>query len=231
MALNLRFNSFISGNFLGFSDSSDPDVSFFSSVPEEQTKYFSFHNITVELFFSEQDAFSILHLNIRSLNKNIEHLKTFLAKLGFGFQIICLTESWYFADACNKNIYGQPGYTSVHHVRNYGQRGEICIFLHDPIIFKLRPDLSINNEKNNEKNILISNQYRQPSSKDKIHEVYHKNCFSKSKTRNKPAYIVSNLNLNLPDYNIKAKVKSYINLLFQNNYIKLHFKTIKFETF
>ena len=36
---------------------------------------------------SEKDAFLILHLNIWSLNKKFENLRTFLVKLGFGFQI------------------------------------------------------------------------------------------------------------------------------------------------
>ena len=35
----------------------------------------------------------ILHLNMRSLNKNFENLKASLDELGSGFQIICLTKS------------------------------------------------------------------------------------------------------------------------------------------
>ena len=65
-----------------------------------------------------------LHLNtIRNLNKNVEYLTTFSAKLASGFQIICLTESWCFADADNENIYGLPGYIRMHQVRNHGQCG------------------------------------------------------------------------------------------------------------
>ena len=96
--------------------------------------------------------------------KNLENLRTFLAELGFGFQIICLTESSCSADADNESIYGLPHFTSVDQVRNRGQGGGICIFLHDSLI--LQPDLSINNEEmevfsikiinKNSKNILIS---------------------------------------------------------------------------
>ena len=77
-----------------------------------------------ELNSSEKDAFSIFHLNIRSLNKNLQNLKTFLAELGCGCQIICLTESWCSTDGGNNSNYGLPGYTSVHQVRNNGQ-GEV----------------------------------------------------------------------------------------------------------
>ena len=104
-----------------------------------------------ELNSSEKDAFSIFHLNIKSLNKNLQNLKTFLAELGCGCQIICLTEFWCSTDGDNNSIYELPGYTSVHQVRNNGQGkmgvgGEICIFLHDSSVFELRPDISKSNK-------------------------------------------------------------------------------------
>ena len=39
-------------------------------------------------------GFSILHLNIRSINKNFENLKHFLIGLRIEFDVICLTETW-----------------------------------------------------------------------------------------------------------------------------------------
>ena len=51
-----------------------------------------------------------------------------------------------------------------------------------------------------------------------------KQLFNKTKTLGKPTYIVSDLNSNLLDCNVNAKVKTYINLLFQNNYIPLILK-------
>ena len=39
------------------SDSSDPDVNFFNSVPKEDTKDFSADDISVELNSSEKDPF------------------------------------------------------------------------------------------------------------------------------------------------------------------------------
>ena len=104
-----------------------------------------------ELNSSEKDAFSIFHLNIKSRNKNLQNLKTFLAELGCGCQIICLTEFWCSTDGDNNSIYELPGYTSVHQVRNNGQGkvevgGEICIFLHDSSVFELRPDISKSNK-------------------------------------------------------------------------------------
>ena len=71
---NFSFNVFNSANFPGVSESSDPNVNFFNSLPKEQPKCFSIDSITVELNSTEKDVFSILHFNIRSLNKNFENI-------------------------------------------------------------------------------------------------------------------------------------------------------------
>ena len=126
---NLYFHPSNSENFLRVSDSSDPYVNFFNSVPKEHIKYFTADNITVELHSSEKDAPSILYFNMRSLNKNFEILKVLSAELCFGFQMICLTESWCSADGDNENIFGLPGYPKVHQVRNHGQGGRGDLYL------------------------------------------------------------------------------------------------------
>ena len=67
----------------------------------------------------------------------------------------------------------------------------ICVFLHDSLICRLRPHLSINSDameaffieiiNKNFKNILVSTHYRHPSSKGRIFEEYLKIFFSKTK--------------------------------------------------
>ena len=48
-----------------------------------------------------------------------------------------------------------------------------------------------------------------------------KQLFNKTKTPGKPTYIVSDLNSNLLDCHVNAKVKTDVKLLFQNNYVPL----------
>ena len=40
------------------------------------------------------DSFSVMSLNIRSTNKNIDELKIFLHKLKYDFDVLCLQETW-----------------------------------------------------------------------------------------------------------------------------------------
>ena len=68
---NRRFDPSNSENFLGVSDSSDPNVNFFNSVSKKLTKYFSVLNATANLDFSEKDALPIEQkLSIRCFEQN-----------------------------------------------------------------------------------------------------------------------------------------------------------------
>ena len=132
-------------------------------------------------------------------------------------------------DPENEKTYGLPGYVSVHQciksrimdkVEGRGRECKICVFLNDSLIFKLRPDLSRNNEEmeafslefidKKSKNILTSVQYRHPSNKAKIFEEYLQSFPAKPKQQ-----------INQPI------LKSFVNLLLQNNCISLVLKPRK----
>ena len=91
-------------------------------------------NLTIseaKYFFKENlNKFSILNINIRSMNKNIDSLKSMLHNLNFSFKIICITETWCRGSENNSN-YGIPGYTSIHQPRAVSQisnhAGEMCV--------------------------------------------------------------------------------------------------------
>ena len=73
--------------------------------------------------------FSVLHLNIRSLNKNYENQKNLLGEINFCFKVICITESWYSDALHTNNRYQLPNYASIHQVRKNGKTvGSITIF-------------------------------------------------------------------------------------------------------
>ena len=61
--------------------------------------------------------FSVLHLNIRSLNKNFESLNNLLVEINFCFKVICITESWSSDDLHTNNRYQLPQYVSIYQVR------------------------------------------------------------------------------------------------------------------
>ena len=78
------------------------------------------------------------------------------------------------------------------------------------MIFKQRPDLSVNDENiealcveiiNKKIRITLANtQHRQPAGEIKQNEKYLKNFFKKTIKADQPIYIQGKLNLNLLDY-------------------------------
>ena len=133
---NPRFIPISSENLLEWVIFFYADVSFFNSVPKEHIKCFSTDGINLELNSSEKDAFSMLHINIRSLKRNFENLRTFLAKLGFGFQIICLTETDLLLTLTTKISMNCQEVTLVCIKLGIMERGiGICIFLNGSLIF------------------------------------------------------------------------------------------------
>ena len=222
----LKFNPYDSENLL-LDNNSDPDENFFKESYFTDTKYFSAEEAKLKPSCSKSNSFSLLHLNIRSLQRNFDKLTEFLDNLDFEFKVICISETW-----CSKNVrcnilYKIRNYNSIHQIRGNGKAGGgMAMFIHNTLIYNMKPDLSINNDNiealcieivnNNGKNILINTQYRQSAGLYSEFEKYMKDFTNKVKNNGKDLYIVGDMNLNLLDHRSNSKVKEYLNIVSQN---------------
>ena len=80
-----------------------------------------------------ESRFSLLHLNARSLNKNIDQLDLFINAINHKFSIIAISETWENKDIPSKPHL--PGYCCVSIPRS-GRGGGVALFIKDTIIFK-----------------------------------------------------------------------------------------------
>ena len=111
------------------SDSNDPDQNFFNDkLQETDSLYFSLENFTAISEKLNRNNFSLLHLNIRSLNKNIDDFREFLASFKGNFSVIVLTESWCDETAINNSLLNLENYNSVHQTRK-GKKGGGIAFI------------------------------------------------------------------------------------------------------
>ena len=121
------FESFES-NFFSFesvlpSDKNDPDKNLFNDKPQQiDSPYFS-----VETFIAipeqlNKDNFSILHLNIRSLNGKIDSYREFLGSLNGNFSVIVFTESWCDETANEDSLLSLNNYYSIHQTTDNKKR-------------------------------------------------------------------------------------------------------------
>ena len=154
--------------------------------------------------------------------------------LKFEFIVICITGTWCSDNSMNHNLFKLSQYKSIHQVRRTGKGGGIAVFLHESLTFNVRHDLSVNNadiealcvEIINEKskNILVNTQYCQPAGNFNKIEAYLNTFLAKSKTTDKTCFLVGDLNLNLIDYQSNAKVRDFVNLIFQHSLVPIVIK-------
>ena len=182
------------------SDSQDPDGNFFNAFNFKDSQYFIPEESSWSLNNFDKSSFSMLHLNIRSLQKNFDSLCNLLMMLKFEFKVICITETWCSNNSMNYNPFKLLQYKSIHQVSKTGEGGGIALFLHNSLTFNIRRDLNVKNAdiealcveiiNKTSKNILIKVQYRQPAENFNEFESYLNTFLAKSRTTDETCFLV-----------------------------------------
>ena len=123
----LSFDPFsLQENFMN--NECDPDVNFYqNNVSNVEANYFLMTEVKSSLASSY--AFSVLHLNIRSMKKNFENFKEFLTNLSASFSAIFLSETWCKSqDESQNSNYLTSGYNFFISISNIAEEEE-CVFL------------------------------------------------------------------------------------------------------
>ena len=109
--------------------SNDPDTNYYNDISStlvDYSKYYCEDSFIQKCNSDSLDNhdFSLLHLNIRSIPKNLLYLTTYLETLLFKFTIIGITETW--LKEHNVNSYNIHGYNIVHNYRRHKMGGGVC---------------------------------------------------------------------------------------------------------
>ena len=224
---NLKYNPSENTGDILTNDSCDPDSNFFQTnfqsldtpylLPEE------FHQL---LDNKNTTSVSVLHLNIRSINKNFDNFKLFLSSLNYCFSIICFSETWLNDRNVDNSNYKLPNCSSIHQIRTHSRGGGVSIYIHKDFEFKIRNDLSINCKDveslgvellhDKTKNTLFNVLYRPPNGQIETFENFLRHLFHENKNSNKNFHIAGDFNLNLLDHNENKKVQNFLNIIHQN---------------
>ena len=136
----LRFDPFGFDNAL-LSNTNDPYKNILSLI---DSVFYAVDEVAISLKKFSDKIFSVLHLNVRSLNQDFESLKKLLTTIKFEFKVICHTETWCTDDPRNETLFNLENYTSINQVGKYGRRDGIHVFIHNSLTFKVRSDLGTN---------------------------------------------------------------------------------------
>lgn len=229
---NLEFDPFQGNETVLLNDLTDPDINFYNNEITRNAKYYNPNtdNLSTEI---DIKYFSILHLNIRSIQKKFENFKHLLHNLKVTFKIICFTETWCNDINIEKNSNFQlQNYTVIHQIRNCKKKGGgVCMFIHNSILFNLKSDTCANNNDCESLSIEIINKatknihmhllYRSPAGSIENFENHVKNILTDHKGTGKNVYLVGDFNLNVLDFNTNKSVQNFFNSVFQNGFIPL----------
>ena len=92
----------------------------------------------------KNDKFSVLHLNIRSLEKNIDSLGILLLQLNLSFKATYLTETWCEQENQWKySLFNLPDYRCIYQLQKDRKDGSVCIYTGSSLVFTEKEDLSV----------------------------------------------------------------------------------------
>ena len=117
--------------------------------------------------------FPFIHANIRSSEANLKEFTYYLNNLNIEFTFIILSETW--AKEHNTDMHIIPGYKQISCLRKNAKGGEVSIYVHNDISYKLRCDIQFDRKHhetafveinkrifNSKRNIILGTIYRSP---------------------------------------------------------------------
>ena len=165
---------------------------------------------------------NIIHLNSRSLPRNIEHITAFLNSLTVAPDILTITETW--LNKFNKHFFQLPGYNSFHLIRPTRAHGGVTIYISENIHCEQLQEITISNNSieinsvkltDNASTYIICAIYRPYSKHEAVDEftdilstILQNNILKKNKT-----IIIGDLNINLLEHTTHAPTNHYLSTL------------------
>ena len=123
----------------------DPDRNLLNNYKNKTCDYYlasEFNTyITQNTISCDCEAISVLHVNVRSLNKNFNKLLLFLDSIQFRFSVITVTETW--TTSTTEHLYKIPGYICCIKSRADGRGGAVALYVQDSLCYRPLGDLNV----------------------------------------------------------------------------------------
>ena len=235
---SMHFNPFTMLKNTVTQDESDPDINFYNDInlQNNEADYFCPDEVRDKIHSFEQqpgynNTFSLLHMNARSLNKNIENFKTLLSEINHEFKIMAITESW----LCNEDFIGNsnfdiPNYSKISFERALDKSGGgICAYIHNSVPVKPRNDIS-NSTKDienlflecvntNGKNTLVGIFYRPPKGDPKKFTDEIQKIYANISKENKKITILGDFNMDCLNSQQDKSIEDFYQNIFNNGMV------------
>jgi len=178
-----------------------------TSIPDDNYVVSDCYYYDDELLKSCKSAgkLSLLHVNVRSLNKNYGHLTDYLETLNTTWSVIALSETWSDDQICG--LYKLPNYKDVVNNRKSKRGGGVSLYINSDIGFKERNDISSREDifeslfveiiREKQANIIIGVIYRPPGDRLTLFQDEFNRILTQITRENKIVYLLGDYNINL----------------------------------
>ena len=198
-------------------------------TPQVISEYYTKEQFTSAYSPSKND-FTMLHLNIRSANKNFDPLRLLLDSLSFNCSVIGLSETW-FSDHSDPSLFSLPSYNLITNNRQGKAGGGVGLFISNQFEYVPRDELKYINPNIESifaeiiipgaKNIIIGTIYRPPRSNHNdfincIHEI-----LANPVLNNKHCFLMGDFNINLLNIHSNGAIQSFFDIMSTDSFLPL----------
>ena len=141
-----RMNNFINEKISTLQDDNDDPDCDFDNDPSIDCQYYNFDEF-IKAKFQPKKSFSILHLNIHSIQKHIDELRIALQMLKFKFDVIAISESLLIKGKLPIVDISLQGYHQPVGTPTESTKGGVLLYVSDSLNFIERPKLNIYESK------------------------------------------------------------------------------------
>ena len=217
------------GLFDPLSNDLNPDSNFLTRLPT--SRYMVEEDINDQVSsFNEKSMFSILHLNARSLLKNLDQLNLILKNLNRAFSVLGVSETWLTNSTAE--LVNITGYNFVSNHRKSKIGGGVGIYLQNDIEYKILKECKFSDSEVIEsifveiivpqgKNIIVGCVYRPPNQNTALFLEKFNDILTIITTDNKHCYVMGDFNLDLLQYNHHVPTQEFIDSLFSHAFFPL----------
>ena len=203
----------------------DDDEDSENSIHPHDCNYYNPNEFS-EAKFDQNRSFSVLHLNIASIEMHIEELRTMLLLLNFKFDIIAISESKVKLNKVPSVDINIDGYNTPFACPSEACKGGVLLYVSSMHFAIPRPDLGIYMAKNiestfveiinsNSKNTIVGVVYKHPTlEKNIFNEIYLDELTNKLfKEKNKNIFIAGDFNFNLLNADNDNDVHEFLEIM------------------
>ena len=201
----------------GMHNNIDPDLNL--EVPEIPCQYYD-QNEFLNVFKFNTNT-KLLHINARSLSKNITSIVHYLNLLQTSFSVIGVSESW--LKDIQDPLIQIPNYTLEGSCRLNKRGGGVVLYIKQDLEYKIRNDLCINDSEtesffievinSHKSNVIIGIVYKPPCVSGNNFTDHIDEIFSRLNAENKNCYIMGDYNINLLQCDTDITVQHFMNIL------------------